>query len=39
VICLRNPKLNGGSIIGIDMAKLTLTPVGEITLTGSDRMG
>jgi len=32
VICLRNPKLNGGSITEIDMAKTTIRPVCEVTL-------
>jgi hypothetical protein len=39
VICLGNPKLNGGSITEIGEAKTTLTLVYEITLTGSVPVG
>jgi len=31
-MCLRNPKLNGGSITEIDMAKTTITRICEVTL-------
>jgi len=34
-----NPKLTGSSIIEIDEAKMTLTRVCEITLTGSAPLG
>jgi len=39
VICLGNPKLNGGSIIEVDKAKTTLTLVCEVTFTGSSAFG
>jgi len=39
VICLGNPKLNGGVIIEIDKAKTMLTRVCEVTLTGSAPLG
>jgi hypothetical protein len=39
VICLVNPKVNGGSIIEIDKTKTTLTRVCEVTLTGSAPLG
>jgi len=38
MICLGNPKLNGGSIIEIDKAKTTLTRVCEVTLTDRDQV-
>jgi len=35
VICLGDPKLNGGTIIEIDKAKTTITRACKVTLIGS----
>jgi len=39
VICFGNPKLTRGSITENDEAETTLTPVCEVTLTGSVPLG